>query len=155
MTTSLRVFLRPATAVTHYDCFYDWSYSCRVVRFHRSIARELIDAAAEKWLQHLSLSSPPSVYTLQFSPVSFYLVHQPIYLTVIRFFTTICFDFFLVTVRVCCRFVFFVFLFFLSFFFPFFFSFLFFSILSSFHRGFCCCCCCCFIFCCISFIIYC
>ena len=47
---------------------------------------------------HLSLSCPVS--TLQFSLVSIDLVHsQSIYLSVV-FFTTICFDFFLVTVRV-------------------------------------------------------
>ena len=27
VTTSLQVFLRPAIAITHYDCLYDWSYN--------------------------------------------------------------------------------------------------------------------------------
>ena len=81
---------------------------------------------------YLFLSSPYSVSTLQFSLLGVYLVHQPMFghlsdIVMLLFFTTICFDFFLVTV---------LFLFCVLFF-------LHFLVL------FCCCCCCC--CCCFSY----
>ena len=63
-----------------------------------------INNTVEKLLQTIfpsPLPPPPSISTLQFSLVSIYLVHQPIYLSdsvMLLFFTAICFDFFLVTV---------------------------------------------------------
>ena len=67
---------------------------------------------------YLSLSSLLSVSTLQFSLVSIYLLHQPVYLfdIVLFIFTAICFDFVLVFV---CLFVFFLSFFVFSFLFCF------------------------------------
>ena len=84
------------------------------ISMQKCMRTELICYCRKMTSNHLFLSPPPSVSTLHLALASIYLGHQPIYLPDF-FSTTICFDYFLVTVCfvvVCFFFYFLLFIFF-------------------------------------------